>query len=312
MALDIRRLKHFIATAEFGNINRAADNQGITQPALTRSIQVLEEELGVKLFERTPRGVTLTTFGKRLFDHARRIVNTASVAQADMEALISGAGGELRVGVMPSVTTPALMSLLLNLPKTSPQLTVSVTEMFYDSLIQLLRFGDLDLVIATLPDSAERSDLEIEIVGEAKMRMSILISNKHPLCAANTLTPESLQRGDWVGTTQPHYLAMLHRYFERQGMTPPSIRLFANPVSVLQRAVLQENYIALLSEKAIQSFPQESVTVVPNSTQTVDWPIGLVTSANVIRSAAYLRLREQLARHFSETQDQQTAPADRA
>jgi DNA-binding transcriptional LysR family regulator len=312
LALDIRRLSHFVAAAEHGNINRAAESQHITQSALTRSIQVLEDELGAKLFERTPRGVTLTALGKRLFDHARRIINTAAIAKADMAALITGAGGEIRVGVAPPLATPELMGLLFSLPRTMPMLAISITEMFYDSLVQLLRLGELDLAISSLPDTSDRSDLNVETLAKIPTRMVIVMRKNHPLCALKTITPEALQQANWVATTQNHYLTSLARYFTEKNMQPPHYRLYANTMSVLLRAVLNEDYVALLSESTIQrEFPPGSVVTLPHMAQTTIRNVGLMYTPNAIRSAAFLRLSQSLVEHYKKVVPQEPATAKR-
>ncbi|MEZ5474338.1 MAG: LysR family transcriptional regulator [Steroidobacteraceae bacterium] len=299
MALDIRRLSHFVAAAEHGNINRAADTQHITQSALTRSIQALEDELGAKLFDRTPRGVTLTVIGKRLFEHARRIMNTAAIAQADMAALITGAGGEIRIGVAQPVASRELMRLLLSLPRSMPMLTISITEVFYDSLVQLLRLGELDLAITSLPESSDRSDLNVQPLAEASARMVIVMRKAHPLCSLTTITPQDLQQANWVAASQENYIAFLAQYFAERQMQAPTYRLYANTMSVMLRAVLHEDYVALLSEDAIaRDFPPESVFVVPNSAQTMTRRIGLIYTPNVIRSTAFLRLSQCLVEHY--------------
>jgi DNA-binding transcriptional LysR family regulator len=309
LALDIRRLSHFVAAAEHGNINRAAESQHITQSALTRSIQVLEDELGAKLFERTPRGVTLTALGKRLFDHARRIINTAAIAKADMAALITGAGGEIRVGVAPPLATPELMGLLFSLPRTMPMLAISITEMFYDSLVQLLRLGELDLAISGIPDTSDRSDLHVETLAQIPVRMVIVMRKNHPLCSLKTITPEALQQANWVATSQNHYLASLAKYFAEKNMQPPQYRLYANTMSVLLRAVLHEDFVALLSEATIaREFPPDSVVTLPHWAQTTVRTVGLMYTPNAIRSAAFLRLSQNLVEHYKKVSAPEQLP----
>jgi DNA-binding transcriptional LysR family regulator len=299
LALDIRRLTHFVAAAEHGNINRAAESQHITQSALTRSIQVLEDELGAKLFERTPRGVTLTALGRRLFDHARRIINTAAIAKADMAAMITGAGGEIRIGVAPQLTTPELMRLLFGLPRAMPMLSISITEMFYDSLIQLLRLGELDLAIANMPETSDRSDLIVEVLAEIPTRMFIAMRKNHPLASLQKIAPEALQQANWVAASQQHYLQTLSKYFTARHMDPPRYRLYANTMSVLVRAILQEDFVALLPEETIsREFPPNSIIVVPNSAQMIKRRIGLIYTPNAIRSAAFLRLSQSVSEHY--------------
>ncbi|HEY8538812.1 MAG TPA: LysR family transcriptional regulator [Steroidobacteraceae bacterium] len=309
MTFDIRRLSHFIAAAEFGNINRAAESQHITQSALTRSIQVLEDELGAKLFERTPRGVTLTAIGKHLFDHARRIINAAAIAKSDMEALITGAGGEIRVGVAPPIATQGLMQLLFSLPRSLPMLSVSITEMFYDSLVQLLRSGELDLAISGIPETSDHSDLNVEPLARIPIRMRIVMRRDHPLASLKTITSEALQQANWVVTSQYHYLALLTRYFSERNMVPPKYRLYANTIGALVRAVLDADFIVLMSEELVErAFPPNSVvTLPPHWGLTGTRQVALLYTPNTIRSTAFLRLSQSLVDHFKSVQSAHAA-----
>jgi len=299
LALDIRRLSHFVAAAEHGNLNRAAHTQHITQSALTRSIQALEDELGTKLFDRTPRGVTLTIIGKRLFDHARHIISTAAIAKADISALISSTGGQLRIGVAQPITSPALMGLLFSLPRAMPTLTISITEMFYDSLVRLMRLGELDIAITSLPEWADRSDLHVQPLAQTQVRMVIVMRKTHPLCSLKSITPDDLHQAYWVTVNQENYKTFLDNYFARRHMRAPNYRLYVNSMGLMQHAVLHEDYVAILSEDAIaRDFPPDSVFVVPNSAQTMIRRTGLLYTPNAIRSAAFLRLSQRLVEHY--------------
>jgi DNA-binding transcriptional LysR family regulator len=237
--------------------------------------------------------------GQRLFDHARRIINTASIAKADMAALITGAGGEIRIGVAPQLATPGLMRLLLSLPRAMPMLSVTISEMFYDSLIHLLRLGELDLAIAYILEAHEQPDLNVEVLAETPVRLSIVMRKDHPLASLQTIPPQRLQQANWVAASQHHYLQTLAKYFTDRHMTPPHYRLYANTMSVLLRAILQEDFLALLPEETVaREFPPNSVHIVPNSSQMTKRRIGLIYTPNAIRSAAFLRLSNSVTEHY--------------
>jgi DNA-binding transcriptional LysR family regulator len=83
--VSLVQLESFVAVAEEGHVGRAAKRLHVTQPPLTRRIRSLEDDLGVALFERTPRGMRLSTHGERLLDRARRILAEVAEARADLE-----------------------------------------------------------------------------------------------------------------------------------------------------------------------------------------------------------------------------------
>lgn len=98
--MEIRQIRYFIAIAEREHFNRAARHLNIAQPALTRQMKMLEEELSVQLFERLPRGVRLTPAGRFFLEEARAILDRISDAVSGTQAAAVGHAGRLRLGVI--------------------------------------------------------------------------------------------------------------------------------------------------------------------------------------------------------------------
>src|SRR5437588_9158153 len=96
--MELRHLRYFVATGEEQHYGRAARRLRVAQPALSRQIQSLEEELGFKLFERLPRGVKLSTAGRLFLEDARRILHDVSEAAVRADRVARGRSGTLRVG----------------------------------------------------------------------------------------------------------------------------------------------------------------------------------------------------------------------
>ncbi|MBO46656.1 MAG: hypothetical protein CMJ96_07130, partial [Planctomycetes bacterium] len=96
--MDIRHLRHFVATVDHGNMLRASAAIHITQPALTKSIKSLEDDLQIKLFNRHPKGVEATVFGRQLYEHARLIISQLDRAEKEIRAGVKGEIGHIRVG----------------------------------------------------------------------------------------------------------------------------------------------------------------------------------------------------------------------
>src|SRR6476660_5984520 len=102
--MELRHLRYFVAVGEEQHYGRASRRLRVAQPALSRQIQDLEEEVGFKLFERLPRGVKLSAAGKLFLDDARRILQEVDEAKLRAERVASGKAGTLRMGFVESIS----------------------------------------------------------------------------------------------------------------------------------------------------------------------------------------------------------------
>jgi DNA-binding transcriptional LysR family regulator len=99
--VELRNLEYFLAVVEHGSLRAAAQQLGVTQPALTKAVRRLEDSFGVLLFERRARGVALTTYGSALVRHARDLRSSVRAAWDELGALRTGSAGLVRVGRAP-------------------------------------------------------------------------------------------------------------------------------------------------------------------------------------------------------------------
>src|SRR5882672_2808531 len=102
--MELRQLRYFVAVGEEQHYGRAAQRLRVAQPALSRQIQNLEEEIGFKLFERLPRGVRISAAGKLLLSDARRILQEVNDATTRAKRIASGQSGTLRIGFVESIS----------------------------------------------------------------------------------------------------------------------------------------------------------------------------------------------------------------
>ena len=158
--MELRQLRYFIAIAEEGSFSRAAHRLHVSQPPLSTQIKSLETELGVRLLERTPRGVTLSGAGAAFLEEARAVLARLDVARQQALRAARGELGVLSVGFVSiadyGVLPPALQSFRARFPAVEVQLH----ELTSDAQVPLLRAGRLDLGIALAPVDAP--DLEFE------------------------------------------------------------------------------------------------------------------------------------------------------
>lgn len=159
--MEFRRLTYFLAVAERLNFSRAAEALHIAQPAISQQVRALEDELGVKLFDRMGKRVTLTNAGQALVPHARRILAAVESAQNDVRELTTLTHGTVSLGAPTTVSTHRLPEQLTRFKKEYAGLEVTLREAGTESLVRLVVEGKLDLAIVVtdiLPPELEVAD----------------------------------------------------------------------------------------------------------------------------------------------------------
>jgi len=143
--MEIRHLKYLVALGQELHFARAADKLFITQPALSRQIQQLEEEIGVKLVERTKRKVALTTAGAYFFDEATYVINHLEQVVQSTQRKAAGEEGEIRVGFVGSAMQNVIPDMLVRLNKEYPRLHTSLEELSNVEQLRALAHDRLDI-----------------------------------------------------------------------------------------------------------------------------------------------------------------------
>jgi DNA-binding transcriptional LysR family regulator len=149
--MELRHLRYFVAVAEELNFHRAADRLHVAQSAISEQVRRLEQELGVQLFDRTQRGVSLTDPGVALLREARRVLNGAAVAQLAAKNARDGATSTLRIGYMPASLPGSVPRALGRLSISMPRLDAALEPGNSFELIEGVRAGEFDAAIVSLP-----------------------------------------------------------------------------------------------------------------------------------------------------------------
>jgi DNA-binding transcriptional LysR family regulator len=221
--MEFHQLKTFIHVAELGSLSRAADRLNIAQPALSRQMRLLEEELGVKLFERHGRGMAVTDIGREILDQAANIM-----AGLDSVRSIAASGhthirGTVVVGMPPTVAEIVTVPLVRRLRERHPELTVRFASAFSGHLLDWLQRGELDVSLSYDPEP-QRS-LTITPVMEEKL----LYFEKGPGKPASpgSMTFCEMTRAELVLPSPRHGLRVLLEFYARQASVPlrPSVEV---------------------------------------------------------------------------------------
>lgn len=158
--MDFRQLKTFLTVVDTGNITRAAEILHIVQPAVSRQVKLLEEDLGTPLFERQRHGMVLTESGKMLIDYARRAMLELDRARATISGAQKGVGGLVTLGLLPSTIDALSGPLLSAIHSEFPGIKLRLAMGYAGTLLRWLETGEID---AALLYGADRSpDIQIQ------------------------------------------------------------------------------------------------------------------------------------------------------
>ncbi|WP_310631047.1 LysR substrate-binding domain-containing protein [Paraburkholderia sp.] len=158
--LDLRRLRYFVTVADELHFGRAAERLHIAQPPLTRHIASLESELGMRLFERSTRAVTLTPEGAQFLEHARQVIDAADHAEASAQRLAQGTAGRLAIGYTSSIPmSPAFSALVRGFSGEAPEVALTFREVAGTAQPGQIAAGVLDIAFGwAAPDHADDVD----------------------------------------------------------------------------------------------------------------------------------------------------------
>lgn len=155
--MDLKQLRALLAIAETGSVTRAADILHIVQPAISRQVKLLEEELGVALFDRERHGMVLTPAGRRFADRARRALDELDTGKAEISPRSQQVSGSVTVGFLPSLADLLVSTLMSRMRHTYPHVQVRSYITYLPDLEPSLEKAEVDVALVYLkPDAAAR------------------------------------------------------------------------------------------------------------------------------------------------------------
>lgn len=240
-------MRTFLTVAEALSFNKASEKLRIAQPALSRQVQDLEDEIGVDLLKRSPRGVTLTAEGKLFLEEARDVLRRADESVKKVQALARGEYGELNIGYSPTPTVEILPPALAGFQKANPDVRVLLHDMSSDEIVDGLRNGGLQLALTAWPSAEYHPDVEFESL--RTYPICAVLPASHPLARLKTIPLEKFATEPLVTLNRKNYPdahAMLDQLFRSLGIKP-RIALECDSGSSVITAIESGRGIALFS-----------------------------------------------------------------
>lgn len=188
MNISVRHLRAFVALATHRNFTRAAQACHLSQSAFSTLVQTLEEQAGIRLFERTTRHVELSADGRRFEEVARRLLDDFEAAFADLRDHAERRKGRVAIAALPSLAAGDLPPLMAAFHAKYPGIALELHDQLADGCIDLVRRGQADFALAPAP--AQDADLRIEPLVHDNFHL--VCRADHPLARKRRIAPQAL------------------------------------------------------------------------------------------------------------------------
>jgi DNA-binding transcriptional LysR family regulator len=227
--VDFRDLRYFEVIATEGNLGRAAERLHRTQPALTKCIDRLEEDLGARLFEKDGRGMRLTAAGEVLVKRTRQMAIMVEETSREMQEYAGGLQGNVRVGCVPTLAEHMMPRVFEQLLAVAPAITVNLTVAMNDNLLASLRDGELDLLVGPMLET----DPDIVCEQIAEDTMVVMASENHPIFDAPCTLADLLDYKWMLPARTVASRLWLDQTFERHGLPRPQVQIEPNVLNAI-------------------------------------------------------------------------------
>jgi DNA-binding transcriptional LysR family regulator len=253
--MELRHLRYFVAVAENLNFTKAAAKLHIAQPSLTRQIHNLEDEIGVRLLNRSKSHVALTEEGRAFLTDARRILALSNESVLAVQRLSRGETGELNIAYLPNFDFELLPETLRAFRQSFPHIALNLFDMSPAEQFRALEARKIDLGFVGLPPPSTVSGLHWESI--AQHRTVVVLPARHRLARKPHISLAELETMFFVGMsekTHPGFRDWLNQTCQQVGFTP----------RVLQDAELEASLMTFVAEGLGVTLARDHIKKLPH------------------------------------------------
>lgn len=249
--MDLKRIRYALALAQELNFARAAEKLHLSQPALSRGIQALEEELGLTLFDRDNRTVSITKVGEVFLERARRIAYEMRMFELDMAQTRDGDMGHVAFGVGPSSTYGLVPKVLREVRRQSPGICFTVDTNNWRHLLLHLRAEEIEFFAADIREISPESDLVITPL--CRQYGAFFCRPGHPVLGKSMPTAKDLLLYGFALNSLPNASLIKLRYMlELTPDQPLAVALKCDNLSVLKELAINDDLILGTTQAAVE------------------------------------------------------------
>lgn len=249
--MELKQLERFLAVYDRGSLAEAAKSLGLTQQAISSTLANMEEEVGTRLFERAPGGVTRATdAGKKLVSHARAQLAADKRALADLREISEGRTGTITVGIGEAFIGDAIIAAVKKVQESNPGVRINLIEGYSEQLRYRLYDGEFDFIAA----GVSTFELDDRYVREQIYSADdvIVCRREHPLAKRRKLTLADLSGYPWlVPYSRPSDLHQIVDTFAAENLEPPTQIIGSDAYRIGMRLLAESDLLVMVSPALI-------------------------------------------------------------
>lgn len=260
--MDLRHLRYFVAVAEALSFTKGAEKLRLAQPSLTRQIRDLEEEIGVRLLDRTKQKVSLTDEGRSFLADAKRVLNLAEDIVESVQRLSRREIGALNIGYLANLFYDLLPVTLASFQRSYPTVSINLFDMTCGDQFRALEDGRIDLGFVGLREAIEERGFQFRPI--ASHRVVAALPRDHPVASKPAIKLKELEPMFFIGMSEssyPGYRSWLTETCQRVGFSPRVLQ-DADIERTVIHSVAAGLGVALLPEQ-VKKLPHERVVFRP-------------------------------------------------
>lgn len=283
-SMKLSQLRNLVAVAEAGSVRQAARNLNVSQSAVTKSIQQLEDNLGVELLHRVSHGVTPTAAGQALVSRAKIIGAELRQARNDIESVQGGASGEIRVSASPTVALGLLPAAVTEFKKSRPKVHFQIEEGLFPEVLPGVRKGEIDFAICLVPERPREEELNFELL--VRDRLIPAVRPQHPLTQRTDLTLKDLRDEEWVSYRRRQSSRdIFEMTFVQNDLEPPENVTKCTSFAFILALVENSNCITLVPKKMFSAKVRGgAITPLLMETPMPSWNVMVISRARHVLS----------------------------
>ncbi|KGQ52977.1 Galactose-binding protein regulator [Gallibacterium anatis] len=279
--LKLKQLNLLILLAETENLSETARKANMTQPALSRWLKELEDDTGIELFIRHAKGLTPTPAGKVLIAHAKRILIEAARTQQDLDDVSKGQQRTLIIGMSPAAAPHFVPNAILNFLSVHKNVFIEIKEDTMDSLIKLLKEGELDLVIGRLDNYTPQERMQSELL--YRDPICIVARRYHPLTQKEEVSWNDLDKYEWIVWPKGVPIrSRLDNAVTSIGKPPPIYRIKSTSQMANLWILEHSDMLSVASKSVVEHFQRMGILTKLNiDVGVVDGAVGMIWNEQV-------------------------------
>ncbi|KAA9012231.1 LysR family transcriptional regulator [Niallia endozanthoxylica] len=291
--MDIQHLKYFVEVGKQKNFTKASQILHVSQPSISKMVKNLEDELKVKLLDRSEREIELTDAGVIVYEQALKVLQSVEDIYSYVDELVDVKRGNINMGLMPTIGVLLFPTILAGFKKQYPQIDISMTEGSAKQLEHRVKQGSIDLAITVRPVNSELFE-SIPLLSE---ELVVIVDSEHRLAGKESLCLSELKDESFILLTEDYVLHDVVEQACRESGFEPHVAYQSSLWDIIGEMVAAQLGISLIPRSMVSRFNNRKLQAISISEPQVAWDVVLIYRKNKYLSYAARELIEYIQSH---------------